>query len=340
MTRLRAFELVLVAVLCGCTAEREPVATKTKEQPPAPAPAQPAVAEPEPAKAPAELPAKAPSFDPSLGERFTAAVAGIEVEPTTPRERTPSWKAPACTIEHELRVEIGNVGSGTPTRISGSWTTEAAASGMLVRNGELSTGQGTRRSESIRAGSLADVHLQTDGVSWTELDGPTVLWSAYGSWAGLSSFHPTLPASGMPESSVDWIFAIYDRSASGRAEAERGSLEVPEGVALPEPKPRERRAEITVERWIEIDGAAAIVLRSWSETNTLDDEAAAERIHGISQARYVVLESGALLHAELRQRTKYRLGAGEQATEYEVAVDGEARLVRSCEKPVLPRFDE
>lgn len=328
---LRKFGLALGwLTLCGCTADPSPVATTTNERPPAPSePEAPeVVAEPPVEKAPVETIAKPPQFDPSLGERFTAAAAKHEVDAATPRERAPSWKAPTCKLEYEFRVEVGNVGAGVPTRIAGSWTVE----GMLVHNGEISTKQGARMAETIVAGSLAEVRLETDGVAWTELDGPTALWSAYGSWAGLLSFHPTLPESGAPGSSVEWIFAIYDRRGSGRVEAERGSLQLPDGVRLPEPEPRERRATVTVERWLAIDGADAIVLRSWSETNE-------QGLHEDSQAQYVVLESGALLHAELRQRGKYRVGAGEQAVEYEVAIDGEARLVRSCKKPVLPRFD-
>jgi hypothetical protein len=337
-------------VALGCSSEREPSGEAKQAEPPARSepekpvelPAQPP-AEPEPKP----KPDPAPRFDAKLGERFVVAAAKLASNPADARELAPSWRAPDCKLQYEFRMEVGNADTSAPTSrmlIAGSWTASAKAPGMILKNGEIGIGQVAgpmRQAVATPAGSFAEIRLQTDGRSWTEIDGPTTLWSAYGSWIGLTTFYPALPESGAPGSSVDWTLQFFDRSAGGRVEAERGSLEVPDDVELPKPEPTTRTPRVTLERWIEVGGKPAAVFRSWSEIDELDAEVPDEpRVHEISQGQYVVLESGELLHAELIERAKYRIGTGEQAVEYDIATEGEARLVRGCGGPVLTPPDD
>jgi hypothetical protein len=60
-----------------------------------------------------------------------------------------------------------------------------------------------------------------------------------------------------------------------------------------------------------------------------------------SQAQYVVLDSGVLLHAELRERTKLKMRVGiGKSMEQVHTLDAEARLIRGCAGLVLPSFPD
>jgi hypothetical protein len=316
--------LGLLAVLVfACTPEGEPKKLAAKAEPP------PQIEQKQPAvEPPPQPPPPVSQFDPQLGNRFVLAAEGLEVADAVARDRGPSWQPPTCELEYRFRIEFGGEGVAR-TAFDGSWTARAESPGMILKNGEIrpvNLADPTRRAgEGTAAGSLAEIHLQTDGRAWTEVDGPTSLWSAYQGWVGLTKFHPALPDGGAPGSSADWIQQHHKPGAAGRVEGQRGSLEVPDGVELPKPEPIAVVARVTLERWIEIGGTAAVVIRSWSER----DE---EEVHERSQGQFVVLDSGVLLHAELRERATHKIGA----SSYEVAIEGEARLVRSCGGPVLP----
>lgn len=344
MARPRICGLASLAVWLGsfgCTSDRDPQPEPVQQ---APVQQESAVEAPVADEVPAERsPNPSPSYDAELGKRFELAASGLVQSPAEARERGPSWRAPECELEYEFRIEVGNDQAGDPTSmmvIEGSWTARAAAPGMILKNGELRFGQQSgsvrRAGEGQPAGSLAEIRLQTEGRAWTEVDGPTALWSAYGTWAGLTKFHPALPEAGAPGSSADWALQIHERGSGGRVEAERGSLEVPAGVEPPKPEVTELTARVTLERWIDLDGSStAAVLRSWSEAEASEDM----QVHEISQGQFVVLESGLLLHAELRERASFQIdGGGAQPVTFKVAVDGEARLVRGCGGPVLPRL--
>jgi hypothetical protein len=342
----RALALALCSCLLACGADREPSTKTSKAEPP---PLEPAVEVQ--GKAPSEQPAKpvpaetpaGPRFDSLLGGRFALAAAGLAHAPTDPREHGPSWQLPACELEYQFRVHIGDGLRGSPvTVISGSWTARAAASEMILKNGEIRlahmSGAAPRSGESVRAGKLAEVRLKLNYREWMEVDGPTALWGAYGSWSGLSKFYPAVPELGGPGSPATWHLQLHERKGSGAVEGRRGSLEVPDGVALPEPETIFRNPDVTVERWIELEDHPAVVLRSWSEVDDANTKMAEDalKVREIGQGRFVVLDSGVLLHAELREHSEFEI----LDTRTELAIEAEARLVRGCGGPVLPRMDD
>lgn len=345
--------LWLSSCLLACGADREPSKSATKAEPSADAkPAVEVRAKPPRAEPPRAEPPAGPAFDSLLGGRFALAAAGLEHSTMDAREQGPKWQPPACELEYQFRVRIGDgtnrdgPESAKATWISGPWTARADEPGMILKNGELRlvNMRGARAGaavERVRAGSLAEVQLKHVHNEWSEVDGPTTLWSAYGSWSGLNKFYPALPELGAAGSDATWHMRVHERKSSAIVEGRRGSLEVPDGVVLPEPEldvRNYRNPKVTVERWIEIGDAAAVVLRSWSElvngnTKIGPDE---PKVREVSQGRFVVLDSGVLLHAELREHMKFDVF--DMHTEIEI--DAEARLVRGCGGPVLPRMPD
>lgn len=355
----RGLALSLSACLLACGVDREPSKSATKREPAAdakpavevraktPAPAEPPRVERRVEKR-VEKPAD-PMFDSLLGGRFALAAAGLEHSTMDAREHGPKWQPPACELEYQFRVRIGDGNRdpelGMATVISGSWKARAGEPGMVLKNGEIRLvnirGQHAAGTvERVLPGKLAEVRLAHVHHEWREDDGPTALWSAYGSWTGLHKFHPGLPELGAAGSAAIWHMNVHERRSSAVVEARRGSLEVPDGVVLPEAEELNvrnfRNPEVSVERWIEIGDAAAVVLRSWEELDDRNSKSAPRDDHRreISQGRFVVLDSGVLLHAELRERTEFF----EMQTQIEI--DAEARLVRGCGGPVLPRMSD
>jgi hypothetical protein len=131
-------------------------------------------------------------FDPALGRPFELAAAGLKLAETTVPESALRWQPPRCELEYQFRVtlDIALIGEETSLpssglRIAGGWTAHADGQRMLLRNREISIAHvqaGIQRPGSVQpAGTLAEIRLETDGGAWTEVDGPTSLWSDYGS---------------------------------------------------------------------------------------------------------------------------------------------------------------
>jgi hypothetical protein len=296
-------------------------------------------------------------LDPTLGRRFDAAVVGLQVAKADPPGSSLRWQTPSCELEYQflvtLDIELVGEDSKMPSsglRIAGGWTAHAGDSRMLLRNRELILSHvqaGIQRPGNAQpAGTLAEIRLETDGRTWSEVDGPTSLWSAYGSWAGLVLFHPAIPERTTLGAQGDWPLLLLDRGAGVRVEVERGSFEVPEGYELVEPSSQTIPARVELQRWIDIGGTRAAVLRArygldadspfigGSLLGSLDADKT-------SEAQYVVLDSGVLLHAELQERTKLkmRVGLGKSMQQLHT-LDAEARLIRGCGGPVLPSFPD
>jgi hypothetical protein len=296
-------------------------------------------------------------FDAALGGRFDTAVAGLEVAAVDPPESALRWQAPSCELEYQLRVtiDIELVGEETSLpssglRIVGGWTARADGARMLLRNGDLNLSHvqaGIQRpSNGQPAGTLAEIRLETNGSMWTEVDGPTSLWSAFGSWSGLTLFHPAIPEATTPGAGGLWPLLLHERGAGVRVEVERGSLEVPEGYEFTEPQTQTIPARVELQRWISIAGTPAVVLRSRYEIGENSPFSGFGMLGGLiaderSEAQYVVLDSGVLLHAELHEQTNVKMSVGIGKTMHQLhTLTGEARLVRGCAGPVLPRFPD
>lgn len=300
------------------------------------------------------------AFDPALGRAFDTAAAGLELAEAPAPESALRWQPPSCELEYQFRVtlDIELVGEDTSLpssglRIAGGWTAQADGSRMLLRNRDIVISHvqaGIQRPGNPQpAGTLAEIRLETDGRSWTEVDGPTSLWSAFGSWMGLTLFHPAMPEGTTPGARGAWPLLVHDRAGGARVEVERGSFEVPEGHEFTEPTSQAIPARVELQRWIDLAGTRAAVLRSRYEIDGDSPFAgglglvASLDADKTSEAQHVLLDSGVLLHAELRERTnvEMRIGLGKSKSMQQLhTLDAEARLIRSCTGPVLPSFPD
>lgn len=298
------------------------------------------------------------AFDPTLGHRFDAAAAGLSLRETEAPESALRWQPPSCELEYQFRVtldiEMLGEASKLPSsglRIDGGWTAQADGSRMLLRNREvlLSHVQGGTQRPGIAepAGALAEIRLETDGLAWTEVDGPTSLWSAFGSWMGLMLFYPAVPERTTAGERGTWSMLVHDGGAGVRVEAERGNLELPDGYEFAEPASQVVPVHVELQRWIDIAGTRAAVLRSRFEIGDSSPLAGGLSLFAslagdkTGEAQFVVLDSGVLLHAELHERTnvKMRMGLGKSMRQLHT-MHAEARLIRGCAGPVLPSFPD
>jgi hypothetical protein len=201
-------------------------------------------------------------------------------------------------------------------------------------------------------GGIAPILLRTDGRSMTEEDGPTSLWSAFGTWPGWVLFFPTLPDGAEAGSEGRWEISVYPRGAGAAVEARRGTLELPPGTQLPTATPIKQDAKVRLVRWVEIGGQpAAIIGVRWVEDREgkiappdFPVELAA-RTRGVYEGHYVVLVGGRLLHAAIHGEAAVSTVSASQEGEpnhmdQRQSQWSEARLVSACEGPTLNTFEE
>ena len=304
-----------------------------------------------------------------------------EVVPIEPLKRAPTttpivWGPPSCPLRYrfvadmtmELLDEGGDRGpmSQSGLRMSGGFTLRAGEDdSTIIRNGEIEIAHVTagvkRPAPAEPAGALAEVRLRRDGLQWREVDGPTGLWSAYGSFPGLVGFWPALPASPAAGSKADWALTMHRRGDGIRTEVERGGRTVPEGFEFPTPTPRTLDAEVVVQGWVEVSGQPAVVLVStWTHDSTetlraptppslggVEGPSTEVSERSQSRSRYVVLASGRLLWADQHRITHVEMSMGSEHTmRQRHDLRATAALVEACDGPVLrdvvpePSFEE
>lgn len=246
------------------------------------------------------------------------------------------WRPPLCRAEYAFSGEslmVGDPDDADPFggRMEGTWTVRPSGAGMIVENGAISfdaiPAEPELPASRVEAGRHA-IALATDGRSWTPAERPQVLWHGLADQTGIGGYYPTLPASSRIGATATWAHPLS---------AEETLV-----------------SEVVLERWIEIDGHRAMVLSNLGSarvgpTTTTWGDGADESV--VFDARidfdsdFVVSAAGDLLVAELditfdfgfdttgqpaaddpdRQRTRLRV---------------QARRVRGCRGPILPRLGE
>lgn len=241
-------------------------------------------------------------------------------------------------------------------RFDGRFTTRPGGTrDMIIRNGEISIAH-TRQDivspgNSQPEGTYADILLDTDGRGWTEVDGPTGLWSAFGSFAGLAYFFPALPEATPPGSEGKWNLVLHRHGSGMGVEARRGKAEIPAGVELPEPVAQSSELRVKLNRWWTISDTPVaeieLMPHEFTNENTLsmadvfgNDDASNRTINtvvrGEVRARYFVTARGVVLYAsvELKEHTTTST-SGRDDFSVSTRTHAEARLVASeCEVPL------
>lgn len=288
----------------------------------------------------------------------TLAVAPL---PEARRPASIAWATPACpgTYQFDARVEMRLLGT-TPEEsekmagmtdglaVDGVATIRAReGGGAVVRYGDIELGMmggGVKRPGNVQpAGTLAETRLAVQGAQWVEDDGPTSLWSAFGSFPGLVLFFPALPGSA---TSTAWTLTVHRQGDAASVEGARGSTSLPEGYAPPAPEPHDFAATVELDGWLDVAGVPVAVLSAkWTDVTTSDLEDVKVEAGVAFEGRYAVLASGRLLHAHVEGTTDVAMSGfmKDEPMKQQHRLVATARLTESCDGPVLaapiPAFD-
>jgi hypothetical protein len=195
----------------------------------------------------------------------------------------------------------------------------------------------------------ATPRITTDGLRWTEVDGPTGLWSAMGTAGGLSQFFPPLPRDGEVGATALWELTRGDAADVQATEKRRGrwgdlfaksASASPAGntmAAKDNPRPR---YTVRLERWSEEGGQRVAHL---SMTGDFVQDAGGKmladapemtmHVEGRYEGTYEVLASGRLLSATVTRTMRSRMTAGGEPLDNVSTMKGRASLVAACDGP-------
>lgn len=302
---------------------------------------------------PAPLPAPPVKLD-------TAATPGQELR----------WASPPCPLRYWLAVDIEMHGAelpGGPPRLRiRSWIDAdgRAAGGMRLRARELQMGHGSSGVDLPAPkqpdGAFAEVRLAPGPRGWQEVDGPTSLWAALGTFPGLAVFWPDLPASAAPGTRTAWPLRLHSRTSSAAAEQARGSLRLPEGAVVPKPTSSDVAAQVELRRWGSVEGMEVaelqggwvmreqtrdIDLAAGQGTPPADPPALRVRATAGARGRWLVRRDGLLLHAQLEIAASGRMqlsgrNSGAHGLDQRHTTRAQLSLVRACGGPRLERATE
>lgn len=233
-----------------------------------------------------------------------------------------------------MGVAVGGRAEGDAA--SGLWTLSVPWREVgLVTNG-------TRNPPSRDEDFAAPMLLRTDGRAWREDDGPTQTWSAFGTFAGLVRFFPTLPAESHVGASTPWRYRVHGQNAGAAVEVRRGHVQLPPGAAMPPVDGKDMDARARIARWITVDGQPVAVI----ETDEVARDATTQQIPGAgsfstraerrSTGEHLVLaRSGRLLLARYDDDVTVHTDVGGRAMDQRQRGHGELRLVAACDGPTL-----
>ncbi|WP_106390767.1 hypothetical protein [Enhygromyxa salina] len=219
----------------------------------------------------------------------------------------------------------------------GDWTASDLRGAMRLnlrhRHGDLR--DGVYESSS----GVGDETLQLKsprGRAWVETSQVSEIWTDFGMWSGVNEYFPPLPES--------------DAALEVSLPLRGGANDKTRALDLPTPRAEAMPTRIELFRWIEVAGQRAAVIRSryaYSGGSELLGYSDPESGCGLSrtiklegEAQYVVLESGILLHAEIREEIVQGVGNVILGGAFTSPIRSEARLVAGCGQPELADFPE
>ncbi len=273
------------------------------------------------------------------------------------------YVGPDCTTDYGLDVEIEQSaevdgtpapGGGQSMVIRGGFQTGPGEDHeMVIQNDEITqtfvSGAVVNPGSTQPAGTLADVWLTTDGAQWEEIDGPTILWSGYGSFTGVTIFFPALPAEVEEGARAEWNLEIFSQQSALAVEQRRGQVELPEGSTPPEPSAQIFSPTVELHQWWQIDGVPVVELRmprweyEYDETADLPDGSSEElardmsaAVTGTKQGRYLFTAEGVLIFAEVSEDRRVTTTVGGEELVNSASFYSQVRLLSSeCDVPAL-----
>jgi len=284
---------------------------------------------------------------------WTKLVSAWSVEPQKSAKEPARYRVSPCPLRYEVMSEQtmdvapGRPPTGTSAHLRLTAKQDPKRSQRFVI--ELEKSHLSRLVEGRREAMkrqlttrFAPVWLTTSGRTWTEEDGPTSLWSAFGIFPGLNRFFPALPEGEILQSEESWKIVTRAQRTALRVEVRRGDNT--RTLA-----PRRYIAPQTDLARVKLAGAlrlrsskdapwhhATILKADWSvevHTEPPRPRDQLERWHG----HYVLLDSGRMLHAVIvgKKLHRWSLRPGEE-NEKRGDARFEMRLVEACDGPVLP----
>ncbi|TAK19067.1 MAG: hypothetical protein EPO40_35235 [Myxococcaceae bacterium] len=288
-------------------------------------------------------------------EPWRPALAGHTVR-DAPAAAALRYGAPRrCPLVYEwsasVRMEVLSPLSPIPPQVIESTgrveaDVDPGASGRLVLRvpwRQLSIGTtSTRNPGNGDVDFAAPIWLRTDGRVWSEEDGPTATWSAYGSFHGLVRFFPALPESTRVGASTPWRYRVHDDGAGLAVEMRRGHTTLPPGVSAPTPHGEDATQTVRLARWISVDGEPVAALDSTGGGSSHAQQAMGPVAAVITDATWrmtgaflVAARSGRVLLSRYDDVRDIRTQAPGTDMRQRHTTHGEMRLVSVCDGPAL-----
>jgi hypothetical protein len=293
---------------------------------------------------------------PSVGsEPWRPALAGHAVRDADPPAGLRYAAPRRCPLAYEwsasVRMEMLGARVAIPPQVVESngrveADVDPGAAGRLVMQvpwRQLSLGTVATRNPGGRdVDFAAPIWLRTHGRSWSEEDGPTATWSAYGSFHGLVRFFPALPGPRVG-ASTPWRYRVHDDHAGLAVEVRRGHTTLPAGVTAPAPHGEEVTETVRLARWITVDGELVAALDSTGGGASHAQQQQAGAGPGVTTdaawrttgAHLVLARSGRVLLSRYDDVRDVRMQTPGMDMRQRHTARGEMRLVSACDGPAL-----
>jgi hypothetical protein len=282
---------------------------------------------------------------------------GLQIETLAKPTHPPRYQVRACPLRYQVRtkqmidVAPGRPQTGMRADLMLNADRDAEREGRFVlrlHQTHLSRLAEGRREDLKRqlSATFAPVWLNTDGRTWSEEDGPTSLWSAFGTFPGMLPFFPALPEGVAPGSETAWQIVTNAQRSTVRVERRRGNIKrkILHGPAI---KSQTDTARVRVSHSLRLRPGkvapwqtATVLVVDWTverHTNPPRPRDQLERWLG----HYVLLDSGRLLHAAIvgNKLHRWSVRPGEE-NEKRGGARFEMRLIEACDGVVLPPLPE
>lgn len=262
-------------------------------------------------------------------------------EPTTAATEPVRWRVPSCPLRYVLRshhlYEVTEEREPAGQSMRASIAANPGDDGLTLQVTEVATAvvadgeRGTPTQHATVGWALPQV--KTDGLTWTEKDGPTTVWSAYGTVPALVGLFPALPRATAVGGKVKWGVEIFLQRTTQEIERRRA-----EGKPAPTVAPIQRERDLEVKGFIDLGGETAMILTgSWTMEVDVRDRMLLRRAERWRGHFVVIPATGRLLHAALVGRSLQEMELeSRDRKESEGRGEIELRLVEACDGPTLP----
>jgi len=309
----------------------------TPEDPPPPPPSSPGV-DPVDATFLDQVPAPAPS---AAADLWTEVATDAWGRPTDAPPEPVRWRVPSCPLRYVLRshhlYEVAEDREPAGQSMRAEIAANPSEGGVTLQATEVATAvvadgaRGTATQHATIDWALPQV--TTDGLRWREKDGPTTVWSAYGTVPALVGLFPSLPRVTAVGGHTKWGLDIFLQRTTQEIQRRRA-----DGKPAPNVSPIERERDLEVKGFIDVGGERAMVLAaSWTVVVDVRKRLMLRRAERWRGHFVMIPATGRLLHAALvgRSRQEIELDSRDRK-ESEGRGEIELRLVEACDGPTLP----